>query len=68
MEEVETYCEGVFRLSLYRGPMGFYLFYWQGPLLVWTVQYPTCELALDGFDEAANKIRQMKEEQRAGMN
>ena len=68
MEEVETYCEGAFRLSLYRGPMGFYLFYWHGPLLVCVAQSPDCQQALDGFDGAINKIRQMREQQRAEMS
>ena len=68
MEEVESYCEGVFRLSLYRGPMGFYLFYWQEPLLICVIQFPDCQQALDGYDGAINKLRQIRDEQRAGMN
>jgi hypothetical protein len=68
MEEVETYCEGGFRLSLYRGPLGWYLFYWQEPLLVCVVQLADCQQALDGFDGAITKFRQLREQQRARMN
>jgi hypothetical protein len=48
--------------------MGFYLFYWQEPLLICVIQFPDCQQALDGYDGAINKLRQIRDEQRAGMN